>query len=120
MRPARVADSDVHRGYDNALDPYMLTGVGKHATEFWIRRVDEKCIETLCFPHYYQKTVVLDKDVHVTPFMDAALLPPDHRAHVKVSKHEVLFLRNKKGKAGSVEQMFYSGMFGGEVAVMEL
>lgn len=44
-----VADFDVHRGSDDAMDPYIYAGVGQNAKEVWIQPVDEHWIKALDF-----------------------------------------------------------------------
>lgn len=93
----------------------MLARAEKNAEKFCIQHVDEDCIRTPCLRPYCPKaTVHLDKYGHVSPFMDAALIPRDHSADLIVPQKKVLYLRNMVWKAVSVEQMFQSVMDIGE------
>lgn len=42
----RFADYDVHGGFDNALDPYLLAGVGQNSEDLWIQHVRKEWIKT--------------------------------------------------------------------------
>lgn len=90
----RAAVSDVHRGVDDKLDPYVLAGVGQNAEEVWFHLIDEEWIIALRFLSYFSKTVELEKYDYVLSFLNGALIPHDHRGNVFLSKTEMLQLRN--------------------------
>lgn len=120
-KPAsRVSDYDVHRGSDDASDPYMHASVGQNAEEIWIQHVDEDRIETLRILFYCRKTVELDKYDHVAPFLEATLIPCDHCAHMSVSIEEVHLLRDIVWKASDMAPMSRSRIFGGQNEVRDI
>lgn len=41
------AGSDIHRGFGDTLDPYMLAGAENHAVKERVQLVDEEWIQTL-------------------------------------------------------------------------
>lgn len=98
----------------------MLVVAGQNAAEVWIQRVHEKWIKTLRFPPYYPMTTDLEKCDHVTSFFHSTFIPNNHRAHVFVSKEEVLSLHNLVWKAASVKRMFYSQISKGADAMKEV
>lgn len=71
----------------------MHAGVGQSAGEDLIQPVHEYRINTLYLLPYYHRTVILEEEDHVTPFLGAALVPCDHRAHVFASTEEAFYLR---------------------------
>lgn len=88
-RTPKAANYDDDRGFGDALDPYLLAWVGRNAGEVLIQPVYGKWITKLWFPLYYPKMVALEKNDHVTRYLDDALLSRDHRAHALVSTEEV-------------------------------
>lgn len=98
----------------------MLAGVGTNAEVVWIQPVDGGWLKRLRLPRYYPKKVSLGNRDHITLFSDAAPILCDYRAHVLVSKEEVLYLRNTVRKAAIVTKMSRSWMFGEDDAVKEV
>lgn len=64
--------------------------------------------------------VDLNSSNHVSPFLHAASIPRNNRAHRHFSKEELLYLPNMVWKAASREQMSRSGMVEGKDAVKEV
>lgn len=69
---------------------------------------------------YHLKTDELEKYDYVALFLDASLIPQDHRALMFLSKTYVFQIRNMVRKAASMNQMFRSGMFDGDDATKEV
>lgn len=109
----KASNADVHRDFADASNPYMHSGAGNNAAEEWIQSVDGRRIETIRFPLYYPKTVHLKKYDQVTPFLDAALTPCHHPAHMFVFIEKVYYSDSTVWKAVSVTQMSCYGMFHG-------
>lgn len=93
---ARAVDdaSDVQCVFGDISAPFMLVGVRWNSVEERMNPLREEWIKTLRFPPYYPKTVRMNKYDHVTPFLHTVTIPHHHRAHMFVSKKEVLHLCN--------------------------
>lgn len=98
----RAVNADVHRGFADNPDPYMLAGVRKIVVEVWIQLVGEEKTKTIWFPSYYPKPVQLKKYDHSISFLKVAWILRHHRAHVVVFDEEVFYLYNMVRKAASV------------------
>lgn len=66
----------------------MIVRVKSNCVKEWTELVKEEFIKTLQFIPYYPKTVKLVKQDHLTPFLNAVLVPSEQSAHVLVSKKE--------------------------------
>lgn len=97
-----TADSDLKRGFDDALNRYMIVGVRQNAEEAWIRAVDEYWIKMLRVPPHYPKPVDFDKYDQVTMFLDAALILRNYHSHVLIFEKKMLYFSNTSCKAASV------------------
>lgn len=109
-RLQRLPGLDVHHGFGNRLDPYLLSEVGQNAEEVLIHVLDEKRVWTLRLTLFFLKTVKSEKYDYVTLLPDAVLIPHDHRANVFRSGKEVPPIRCIMWKTASVRQIFHSGM----------
>lgn len=85
---------DVHRIFGDDFPVIAATRVALRAVEKRTEPENQDWIQALRFPPYYTKPVELQKYINVTSVLDAELILRDHRAHVFVSKEEVLYLTN--------------------------
>lgn len=104
----RIADADVHHGFDENLDPD--TRVELNAEEVRRHHVHEERIGTLRFPPSFLKIGKLGNYDYLTPLLDAVLGPHDHRADVVLFRKEVLYPVDMVWKADSVERIFHSDL----------
>lgn len=97
----------------DTLPYFVFVEVGHSAAEEWTHPDDQEIIKTLWSSHYYPNSVWLYKHDHLSPVLDAALIPMKRSAHVFVSINKMLYLYNKRWKAASMTRTFYSKIFHG-------
>lgn len=93
----------------------MLAGSDKMLSGELYQLVDKKWVNML--PRYYPKTVRLKRYDHVNWFLNAALIPSRHTAHMFATKKEGFYRRSRVWNAASMMQMFRSDIFHGKEAV---
>lgn len=120
LQTPRYAHDDVHRGFDDRFDWYMLAQFDRGVEEVLIKLIHKNGIWSLWFPPYHLMAVHLEELERVTSFFAAAPTQHDHYVQVLVRRTETIYLRKMRSEATSAKQMFQSDMFDGEYAAEEM
>lgn len=110
LRRLRAFDDGDHSGFGDALARNVLGGVSKTTVQILTDPLHQDWIKTGRFSFCYVKSAQLANHGHATSFLYASVTACSQRAHVFLSKKEVLHLHGMVWKAVGIKKMFQSGV----------